>query len=76
MAELEQICADVRAWVHYEGESESETIGVYARCPECGRYLKHGKLLINNFMDKMKLTGWTCKKHGEVEPFFDRWDND
>ena len=74
MTELEQIFNDEMAWVCYEGHEENETVGVYRRCPECGRYLKEGELLAN-LDGEIEVRGWICKKHGEVEPYFDRWDD-
>lgn len=71
MSDLEKVYADERAWVTYEGHEPEETIGVYRRCPECGRYLKKGELLTN--MDgEIKVRGWICRIHGEVEPFYAR----
>ena len=63
MAELEKMCLDTMAWSSYEG-SEGD-IRVYRRCPECGRYLKEGKIT-----SEPKFKGWTCNVHGEVEPFY------
>lgn len=70
MAELETIYADAKSWVYFNGCEESETIGVYRRC-ECGRFLKKGQLFLNG-LGEIKLKGWACVKHGEVEPYFDR----
>lgn len=58
---------DITAWVTYEGNYPDETFWVYRRC-ECGMYLKQGQLLVN-LNDEVKLTGWICKKCGEIEPF-------
>jgi PHP family Zn ribbon phosphoesterase len=71
MADLEDICEDQKCWANFEGE-EGETIGVYARCPECGKYLKRGRLLLNLAGD-VKLEDWKCSKHGEIEPYFLRY---
>jgi hypothetical protein len=68
MTGIEKICDDVKAWVRYSGGSEGD-ICVYRRCPECGKYLKAGKVL-TNMEGEAKLKGYTCKKHGEVEPFY------
>lgn len=68
MAELETICEDTKAWTRYSGGDDSD-ICVYRRCPECGKYLKTGEVL-TNLADEAKVQGWTCKKHGEVEPFY------
>lgn len=70
MCDLEKIYLDKTAWIYFTGES-GETIGVYCKCPECGRYVKHGKLLINRF-GNIKLQGFICKIHGEIQPYFDR----
>ncbi len=70
MADLDKICNDTKAWTRYG--SEEGDICVYRRCPECGRYVTHGKLLTNIEGD-VKLIGWICKTHGEVEPFY-LWD--
>ena len=71
MIEIGQIYEDVKAWMFFDGEDESETIGVYCRCTECGRYIKRGKLLMNRMGD-VKLQGFICKVHGEIEPYYDR----
>ena len=71
MAEMEQVYEDKKAWIYFSGEDENETIGVYCRCPECARYVKHGKLLMNR-MGEVKLQGFFCKVHGEIEPYYDR----
>lgn len=68
MAELETICDDVKAWTRYSGGDEGD-ICVYRRCPECGKYLKAGEVL-TNMAGEAKVQGWTCKKHGEIEPFY------
>lgn len=72
MSDLEKICEDKTTWVCFNGGDQAETIGVYARC-HCGRFLKHGKVSINTFCDTIKLEGWICSVHGEVEPYFDLW---
>jgi hypothetical protein len=70
MESMEKIYNDKTTWMFFEGE-ENETIGVYCRCPECGRYIKRGKLLMN--MDgEIKLQGFICKVHGEIQPYYDR----
>ena len=63
MTEFEKICADEKAWTRYEGGGEGD-ICVYRRCPECGKYLKEGKVTNGG------VEGWMCKVHGEVEPFW------
>lgn len=68
MAELETICNDEKAWTRYTGDCGD--VCVYRRCPECGKYLKEGKVFTNRLTERVKLTGWICKKHGEVEPFY------
>ena len=70
MAEFESVYEDERAWVYFVGD-DHDVIGVYRRCVECGRYLKKGELAMNLAGD-IKLTGWICKKHGEVQPYDDR----
>lgn len=67
MAEFETIWEDEKAWTRYV-DDEGE-ICVYRRCPECGKYLKDGEVR-TNMAGEAKLHGWTCKKHGEVTPFY------
>jgi uncharacterized OB-fold protein len=50
----------------YSFEEFGELI-VYTRCPECGRYIKKGECFAN-MLGEIRLTGWMCKKHGEVQP--------
>lgn len=45
------------------------TLLVYPRC-HCGRFLKHGHVLING-LDEVKLVEWTCNRHGEVRPNYE-----
>ncbi len=71
MSSLEQIYNDTKAWMYFKGESENETIGVYCRCPECSCYVRRGELLMNRNGD-VKLQGFICKRHGEIQPYFDR----
>ena len=71
MDSLEAIYNDVRNWAYYDGEP-MDKIMVYARCTECGRFLKHGKVF-TNFEVVVKLKGWICKKHGEIEPYYDKY---
>lgn len=68
---LEKIYEDKKRWIFFECENEEETIGVYCRCPECGRYIKKGNLFGNMFGD-IKFEGFICKVHGEIEPYYDR----
>lgn len=68
MAEIEQICEDTKAWTRYHFGNDGD-VCVYRRCPECGRYLKAGEILVNLNGDA-KAQGFICKKHGEVEPFY------
>lgn len=68
---LERAYADKKAWTHFEGQDESETVGVYRRCPHCSRYLKKGNLFMN-MLGEIRLTGWTCAVHGDVLPYYDR----
>jgi uncharacterized OB-fold protein len=65
---LEKIMNDHTAWVFYEDDD----LHVYQRCPECGRYVTKGEVLENG-LHELKLTGWKCKKHGEIQPFYHRW---
>ena len=67
----EKIYNDKKAWTCFKGEADDEFIYVYRRCPYCGRYLKEGDLLMN-LAGAIKLKNWTCKKHGEVSPYYDR----
>jgi len=69
--EMERIYEDTKAWIYFKGENESETIGVYCRCPKCARYVKRGVLLMNK-MGEIKLEGFICKQHGEIQPYYDR----
>ena len=43
---------------------------VLRRCPECGRFLNKGEVFVNG-LEETKLEGWICKKHGEVQPFYE-----
>lgn len=43
---------------------------VLRQCPDCGRFITTGRVLING-LDQLKLPGWQCKKHGEVKPFWE-----
>ena len=72
---LFEIIEDTTAWNYFEGESEYESIAVYRRCPECGKYLTKGDLLMNREGD-IKLEKWRCKNHGEVKPYFERVENE
>ena len=74
MSDLVDIYEDSKAWSCFEGETEHETIGVYRRC-HCGRYITRGRLQMNPFSE-VKLTNWICKVHGEVTPYWDRWDDE
>jgi len=71
MQDLEQIYNDTQAWMFFEGETEHETIGVYCRCPECGKYVKRGNMLMNG-LGEVKFKGFVCKQHGEIQPYYDR----
>lgn len=50
---------------------EGGEIYVIRLCPNCGRFLKVGELLIN-LLGGIKLTNWMCKKCGEIQPCWDR----
>lgn len=59
------------------GESdlgESDLL-VYPRCPECGKFIKEGNILVNG-LDEVKFTGWVCKTHGEVTPDYEYGETD
>lgn len=66
-----EIYEDVKRWHRFGNDDEGDDICVYARCPECGRFLTIGRVW-ENFNEGVKLEGWKCKKHGEVEPYFER----
>ena len=70
MADLEDIYNDTKAWMYFVGEDEGSGISVYCRCPECGRYLKRGKLYTNK-LGTLRFKGFKCKIHGDVEPYYD-----
>ena len=72
MKDEDKIYEDEARWTCFKGETPDETIGVYRRCPECGRFITEGKLFIN-FAGYIRLEGWKCKQHGEIEPFYYRW---
>lgn len=72
--DLEKIYDDHKSWAYFDGE-EGETVGVYRRCQECGRFLTKGKLFMN-LLGHIRLAEWYCKAHGEVKPYFDRNIND
>lgn len=40
---------------------------VLRRCPECGRFIKIGKVL-SNADGEVKLEDWICKHCGPIEP--------
>lgn len=65
---LEKIYNDSKRWIYYD-TSEGE-VGVYLRC-YCGKFLKKGKLFENG-LGELKFKGFTCKKCGEVEPYYER----
>jgi len=70
MSDLYDILEDTRAWMFFDDEGEGN-IQVYCRCPKCGRYIKRGKCF-GNRMGEIKLKGFICKIHGEIEPFWMR----
>lgn len=72
MSNLENIWKDRKRWSYFEGESKEETILIYCRCVKCGRFLKRGKLLMNH-SGNVKLQGWTCKVHGEIQPYWEQY---
>ena len=57
--------------VSFEDPEGGEII-VYRHCSDCGWFVKTGKVLINR-LGEVKLSGWICKKHGEVFPFWHRY---
>ena len=65
----ETIYEDESRWVAFDWSEENSTIFVYARCPECGKFIKSG-LCFTNLMGNVKLEEWKCKTHGEVTPFY------
>lgn len=72
MVDLDDIWENEKRWSHFEGEGQEETISVYCRCTECGRFLKRGKLLMTCDGD-VKLKDWRCKIHGEIQPYWERY---
>ena len=70
-----EIFEDIKSWSYFEGENEYEEIAVYRRCPECGKYLKKGEVLMNMDGD-VKLENWRCSVHGEVKPYFERLEKE
>ena len=69
--EMGKVYNDVSAWIYFNGADEYETVGVYRRCIHCARYVTKGELFMNAF-GNIKLRGWNCKVHGEIQPYFDR----
>ena len=69
--DLEKIYQDEKAWMFFEGETERETIGVYRRCPKCGKYVSKGEMYMNDVGD-VKFKRFHCKKCGEIQPYYDR----
>jgi hypothetical protein len=53
-------------------DPEGGEIIVYRHCPDCGKFIKTGKLF-TNILGNVKLEGWICKKDGEVNPFYERF---
>lgn len=64
----DKIFQDEKAWTRYDCGDEGD-VCVYRRCPECGKYVKEGKLLMN-MAGEVRLQEWKCKTHGEITPFF------
>ena len=64
MADVYNILEDAKAWTRYTGNDEGD-ICVYRRCPECGKYVTEGKVT-----NAGPTTGWKCKTHGKIEPFY------
>ena len=69
MADQEQIYEDTKAWIVFADDDGD--IQVYRRCPECGRYISQGNVLTNP-LGEVKFKGWKCKKHGEIQPYYER----
>jgi hypothetical protein len=46
------------------------SISIYRKCPICGKLIKAGKVF-TNINGNVKLEGWICKTHGEVEPYYE-----
>lgn len=63
------IYEDEARWIRFE--SDEGDICVYCRCPECGRFIKHGKCY-ENLVGQVTFEGFICKKHGELRPFWIR----
>ena len=68
---MEIIYEDEKAWMYFKGENKDETIGVYCRCPECGKHVKQGQLFMNR-LGEVKLKGFICSVHGEIQPYYDK----
>lgn len=52
-------------------DDQEGDIYVYRQCPECGRFIKSGRLFVCG-LGVVMLKDWICKKHGEVKPLFVR----
>jgi hypothetical protein len=62
----------IPAYVFSIGISEDDhdhygTLCVHKKCPNCGRFVKEGDVIIN-MLDNVMLPNWTCSKCGEINP--------
>lgn len=55
----------------FEGKDDKESIGVYLKCPKCDNALSEGTVAIDE-NNELILSGWNCKTHGDIEPYYDR----
>ena len=60
---------DTKSWICYESEN-GNLVSVHRRCPICSKYIKIGELLFDRD-DGVMLKNWTCKTHGDIQPFFE-----
>lgn len=49
---------------------EHGMIQVIPKCPQCGRFIKAGEVLMNG-LGAVTFTGWLCGRDGEVQPDWD-----
>ena len=52
-------------WAIYDIEGEKHY--VMPLCPNCGKFIKMGHILVNGF-GSTKVEGFSCKRCGEIEP--------
>jgi len=60
---------DIKAWTIYLSDNGTR-VAVHRRCPICSKYVKIGELAFDG-LDGVHLKNWTCKTHGEIEPYFE-----